>query len=253
MYTIPMSTPDLSNKMLKRPKNLSVQLAQDLRDRVARAELKPGDKLPSEQALMISYGVSRTVVREAISSLKTDGLVETQQGVGAFVQQPTRGAAFRIDQSDLNTVKEVLSLLELRISLEAEAAALAAGRISDEQLASLREALELMTRSIEAEDDAVEPDFQFHMEVAKATGNHYYADLFGYLGTLAIPRTRVDTFRSNPAGRRAYLQNVNQEHFAIFQAIANHDPDAARAAMRLHLTNSRERLRRAYENAAQSR
>src|SRR3954470_13874034 len=106
---------------LQRPKSLSVQLAKDLRDRIARGELKPGDKLPSEHELVASYGVSRTVVREAISSLKTDGLVSAQQGVGVFVLRASSAVPFRIDQADLGKVKEVISLLELRIGLEAEA------------------------------------------------------------------------------------------------------------------------------------
>ena len=77
-----------------------------------------------------------------------------------------------------------------------------------------------------------------------ATGNRHFADLMTYLGAMIIPRTRVNTPQNAPEGRLSYLQRVNSEHENIFAAIRNRDADAARAAMRTHLSNSRERLRR---------
>ena len=81
------------------------------------------------------------------------------------------------------------------------------------------------------------------MEVARATGNRHFADLMTYLGAMIIPRTRVNTPRTAPEGRLAYLQRVHGEHDRIYQAIRDRNPDAARAAMRLHLGNSQDRLR----------
>ena len=89
------------------------------------------------------------------------------------------------------------------------------------------------------------------MEVAKATGNQHFADLMNYLGTMIIPRARMNTLQRAPEGRLAYLQRVNAEHESIFVAIRNQDPEAARAAMRTHLSNSRERLRQAVDSLAQ--
>jgi DNA-binding FadR family transcriptional regulator len=189
------------------------------------------------------------VVREAVSSLKSAGLVMARQGVGVFVLEPTAAAPFRIDAEDLSTVKEVISLLELRISLESEAAALAAMRRTNTHVANLREALEAMTRGIDANEDAADVDFRFHQEIAQATDNRYFMELFDYLGMMAIPRARIGTNKAPTKARTAYLQNVNREHHAIFQAILNKDPEAARAAMRLHLSNSRERLKAATESA----
>ncbi len=74
-------------------------------------------------------------------------------------------------------------------------------------------------------------------------------ELFDYLGMMDIPRARIGTHKAPTKARTAYLQNVNREHHAIFQAILNKDPEAARAAMRLHLSNSRERLKAATETA----
>ena len=81
-------------------------------------------------------------------------------------------------------------------------------------------------------------DFQFHMEVAQATGNRHFADLMTYLGTHIIPRTRIKTADQAPEGRQAYLERVHGEHESIYNAIRNHDTESARAAMRTHLSNS---------------
>ena len=234
---------------VQRPQSLSVQVAKSLAERIARGELKPGDKLPSEHEMVASYGVSRTVVREAVSSLKSSGLVMSRQGVGVFVLEPTVAMPFRIDVADLGTVNEIINLLELRISLESEAAALAAVRRTDVHIGNLRVAVELMARGIEAQEDAVDADFRFHQEIAQATGNRYFMELFNYLGMMAIPRAQIRMFKTDPPAQTAYLQNVHREHKAIYQAIVLQDAEVARAAMRLHLSNSRARLQAASEIA----
>jgi DNA-binding FadR family transcriptional regulator len=183
-------------------------------------------------------------VRESLSRLQASGLVETRHGIGTFVLPPQEAGNFKITAEDFATVADVISVLELRISLETEAAGLAAQRRSPENLVALEAALHAFQDSISRDSDAVPPDFQFHMEVARATGNRHFADLMTYLGTMIIPRTRVNTAHSAPEGRLNYLQRVNGEHESIFIAIRDQDAEAARAAMRTHLSNSRERLRR---------
>lgn len=232
---------------LRRRETLTSQLTKALGERIAQGHIKPGEKLPSEQELIDEFGVSRTVVREAISSLRASGVVATQQGVGAFVVQSEAAPAFRVDEANLGALNEVIAVLELRISVEAEAAALAAQRRTPEHLATMRDALARMATSIADGEDAIGPDLDFHRTVAEATGNRYFLHLFNYLGSLLIPRTRVQTFQLEGASRRQYLERVNGEHGAICQAIADQDPDSARAAMRVHLTGSRERIRRATE------
>lgn len=233
---------------LRRRETLTSQLVRTLTERVATGALKPGDKLPSEQELIEQFRVSRTVVREAISSLRAAGLVATQQGVGAFVLQAA-AEPFRIDENSLDLIKEVISVLELRIALEAEAAALAAQRRRPEQVTAMRAALDRMEAAIAASEDAVASDLEFHQIIAEATGNSHFTHLFNYLGALMIPRARVQTFRFFADDRTEYLRRVNREHEDIYQAIARQDADAARSAMRLHLSNSRERLRKAMEFA----
>ena len=215
-------------------------LAAAMRD----GRLQPGDKLPTESEIMARHGVSRTVVRESLSRLQASGLVETRHGIGSFVRVPQDAGNFRIAPEDFATVADVISVLELRISLETEAAGLAALRRTPEHLHAMEVALNAFHDSIQGEGDAVPPDFQFHMEVARATGNRHFADLMATLGTQIIPRTRVNTPSSAPEGRLPYLQRVNSEHETIFIAIRNQDTEAARAAMRMHLSNSKERLRK---------
>jgi GntR family transcriptional regulator, transcriptional repressor for pyruvate dehydrogenase complex len=233
--------------VLQRRETLTTQLVRELSRRISRGELKPGDKLPSEQHLIASFKVSRTVVREAISSLKAEGLVSTRQGVGAFVLQRHATPPFRVNHISFTTLKQVIDVLELRIGVEAEAAALAAERRTDRDLEAMRFALDRMTRDIEDTRDAVEPDLDFHRCVAEATSNPHFTQLFNSLGTMLIPRARVETFKFYATEPAAYLRLVNGEHDSIFEAIKGRDTEGARLALRRHLANSRERLRLAYE------
>lgn len=228
---------------LRQRETLTSQLVKALTERIRTGELKPGDRLPTEQDLIEEFKVSRTVVREAVSSLRAAGLVATQQGVGAFVLQAESSPPFRIDNANLNLLKDVIAVLELRIGIESDAAALAAQRRTEAHLAAMREALDRMSAAIDASEDAVAPDFDFHRTIAEATGNRHFTHLFSYLGALLIPRARLQTFRYFAADRTEYLRRVNREHEDIYQAIKRQDQEAARSAMRLHLSNSRERLR----------
>jgi GntR family transcriptional repressor for pyruvate dehydrogenase complex len=229
---------------MRRPRGLVGEIVESLAGSIREGRLQPGEKLPTEAEIMARFDVSRTVVRESLSKLQASGLVETRHGIGTFVLQPQNAGNFKITAEDFATVADVISVLELRISLETEAAGLAAQRRTPENLKAMEAALRAFHDSISLDSDAVPPDFQFHMEVARSTGNRHFADLMTYLGTMIIPRTRVNTAHSAPEGRFNYLQRVNSEHESIYNAIRNQDAEAARAAMRTHLSNSRERLRR---------
>jgi GntR family transcriptional regulator, transcriptional repressor for pyruvate dehydrogenase complex len=234
-----------------RARGLAHGLVEDLGEKIRSQQLRPGDKLPTESAIMQSFGVSRTVVREALSKLQAAGLVETHHGVGTFVLQPRAAGMFRLDSADIATSVDVLAVLELRISLETESAGLAATRRTEAHLLAMRQALDDFERNVSAAGDTVAPDFRFHLQIAQATGNPYFADIMSHLGTTIIPRTRITAIR-NYDRRGEYLSRVNREHEEIYAAIARRDPESARAAMRIHLTNSRERLRLAQEAAQQA-
>ena len=234
----------------QRGRGLAHGLVEDLSEKIRSQLLRPGDKLPTESAIMQSFGVSRTVVREALSKLQAAGLVETHHGIGTFVLQPRAGSVFRLDAGDIATSVDVLAVLELRISLETESAGLAASRRTEEQLQVMRQALDDFERNVAVAGDTVAPDFRFHLQIAQSTGNPYFADIMSHLGTTIIPRTRINAIRTLDRNG-VYLSRVNREHEEIYAAIARRDPESARAAMRIHLTNSRERLRIAQEEAAQ--
>ena len=238
-------SPPIEAARPRRQRGLVPEIVSALQADIHEDRLQPGQKLPTESELMNRFEVSRTVVREAISRLQASGLVETRHGIGTFVMAPQEQSNFRIAPEDFATVADVISLLELRISLESEAASLAAQRRDDSHLQNMAAALTAFEASIAESSDAVPSDFQFHMEVARATGNRHFADLMTYLGTMIIPRTRINTASSAPEGRLAYLGRVHTEHQNIYNAIRQRDADTARTAMRTHLSNSRERLRRA--------
>ena len=229
-----------------RPKRLSIEIVNALSERIRDGRLAPGAKLSTELALMTEFGVSRTVVREAISKLQASFLVETRHGIGTFVTGQA-DAVFRIRADQVGTLRDVIAMLELRAGVETEAAGLAAQRRSSGNIEAMRAALADFTLAVEAGQDAVGADFRFHLEIARSTRNLHFESLVTTLGTTIIPRARLDPSSASAAERRTYLRRVNAEHDSILEAIAAKDGVAARAAMRTHLDNSRERRRRAGE------
>lgn len=229
----------------RKPRTLALELVESLGDRIRSGRLALGDKLPTEAAIMGEFSVSRTVVREAISKLQASGLVETRHGIGTFVLGLGQAPGFKIAPDQMSTLRDVIAVLELRIGVETEAAALAAQRRTEANIHAMREALNAVSAAVTAGRDAVAADFQFHLEIARATQNSHFAELMGTLGTMIIPRARLDTTDALNDERRQYLRRVSGEHESIYDAIVGQDPDAARAAMRTHLANSRERRRRA--------
>ncbi len=230
----------------RRPRTLALAVVEALGERIREGRLTMGDKLPTESEIMAEFGVSRTVVREAISKLQASGLVETRHGIGTFVLGLGEAGGFRIAPEQFATLRDVISVLELRIGIETEAASLAAVRRTAENLAAMRRALDDMAQAVAEGRDAVAADFQFHCEVARATQNPHFAELMATFGAMIIPRARLEPAPADiDQERQAYLRRVNAEHESILDAIAAQDPDAARAAMRTHLANSRERRRRA--------
>ena len=227
----------------RKPRNLAMSLVEELGERIRAGRVQVGEKLPTEAAIMGEFGVSRTVVREAISRLQASGLVETRHGIGTFSLGAGEAPGFRLTPDAMGTLQDVIAVLELRIGVETEAAAIAAQRRTEANLAQMRLALDAVTAALDEGRDAVAPDFQFHLEVARATQNSHFADLMTTLGSAIIPRARLAGEISE--AHLNYLRRVNAEHENILEAIASGDSDAARAAMRTHLANSRERRRRA--------
>lgn len=224
-------------------RRLTEDLVQRLRQQILSGALAPGAKLPTEQQLVTSLGVSRTVVREAVAALRAEGLVLTRQGVGAFVAEPNNHRPFRIDPDQLDSLQRVLDVMELRIAVETEAAALAAQRRTAQARRRVAAALAAVDDALVRGEPGVEADIQLHRAIAEATGNSFFVDFLGYLGQFIIPRQNVRLRHTSAAAQSAYLARVQQEHRRIVEAIAQRDPPAAREAMRVHLARSRERYR----------
>ena len=234
----------------RRPRNLAHGLVATLADRIRDGRLAPGDKLATEAELMREFGVSRSVVREALASLQASVLVETRHGIGTFVTAASDAAVFSIRPEQVATLNDVVAMLELRIGVETEAAGLAAKRRTAANLEVMKEALAAFTEAIEAGQDAVGADFRFHLEIARATQNSHFENLMQTLGTAVIPRARLDPTAASARQRQAYLRRLDSEHGSILAAIESRDAEAAWVAMRTHLANSRERRRQASRLAA---
>lgn len=224
----------------KRSTGLAHEIVAGLTQRIRLGQIAPGEKMPSESALVREHGVSRTVVREAISQLQASGWVETRHGIGTFVLERDERQGFHLTR---DTELSVRGILELRMGLETQAAALAALRRTQVQIEQMRQALDDYQQALASGNDAsVEADVRFHRLIAEATGNVYFTDVIHHLGKSVIPRNRIHPEERGTTDLARLGLAANQEHEAILQAIRRQDPDAARAAMWLHLSNSLERI-----------
>jgi GntR family transcriptional repressor for pyruvate dehydrogenase complex len=236
---------------LRPPRNLMEEVIARIAGEIRSGRLAPGARLPTEQQLMQAMGVSRTVVREAVAALRAEGLVTTRQGSGAFVSADTSRVPFRIDPEGLSSIEHVLDVMELRLAVEVEAAALAAERATPQALASVEAALRDMEAAIVRGEGAVGEDFALHRAIALASGNPRFAELLRYLGGHVIPRQSVRVSVDAPEQQRSYLMRIQKEHARICEAVVSRRPADARKAMRVHLTNSLKRYRRLAERQLQ--
>jgi len=216
-----------------RTSRLYEQIVEQLEDSILKGVLKPGDQLPPERDLAQRFGVSRTAVREAVKALREKGLVEAYTGRGTFV---TNGTSQAIRQS-LNLIVKIsqqegtLHLAELRRILEPEIAALAAPKIEDQLLATMRESVASMDRSIQSQDPEgyIEADLDFHLALAEAAGNPLILALIdSIVALLREQRSRIFNVEGGP-------ERGQFHHKRILEAIEGGDAEAARKAMQAHL------------------
>lgn len=228
--------------------------AQNLTDRVAAAlgedimggRYAVGDTLQSEAELAKAFGVSRTVMREAVSRLKADGLVTSKQGAGIFVTATQRQIKFYIDDANGREIEELLPIVELRQGFEVEAAGLAALRATAGDLAEMRDALKDMAVALHSHDTraGVVADVAFHAAICKATHNPYYPQLFETFRTFLLENIAVsrENSRRRQPDESPAVSPAQGEHEALFSAIERGDDHAARLRARQHLENTRRRL-----------
>jgi GntR family transcriptional regulator, transcriptional repressor for pyruvate dehydrogenase complex len=222
---------------------LSDQLAGRLQALIDRGELKPTDRLPTEQALAEQHGVSRTVVREAVSRLKSTGLLVSRQGSGVFVAPRADRRPLVFDPGALDSPDAVMQIVEVRRALDAEAAAQAAVRADADGRARIRQALAAIDDAVAAGHDGVDEDMAFHRAVAGAAGNPQFMRVLGFLAQ--VLRDAMTVTRANEARSPAAMAQVRREHQAIADAIEAGDAAAARRAATRHMVQAARRIEQA--------
>ena len=218
---------------------LGSRVAEKLTQKIRLDALAEGTRLPSEQSMAQLFGVSRTVVREAIALLKAEGLVSTRKGSGAFVCG-TRLAA-KADLATQQSVHALLNLIEVRRGVEAEVAALAAVRRTPGQLAEIEHALIRIEEAAASGVSGVEEDVYFHLCIAQATGNPYWGQFVEMFAESM--RSAVKVTRANEARRSDFSSQVREEHERIVAAISAGNAEQARQAAAEHMFNAAGRIR----------
>ncbi len=234
------STPEFKVERITATGTLTDRVFNALTQLINGEDFPPGARLPSELKMASRFGVSRTVIREAVSRLKSEGLVESRQGSGVFVRDRNMHAPFRINPSIMDSIQSVLQVVELRMSLEGEIAALAAKRRTREQMAAIKRALKQIELDEQSGKNGVDADIVFHRSIAEATGNPHFLALIEFLFNFLTKATLIT--RSYEATRAALLLQVKEEHQRIVDAISRQDADAARAAARDHMEGASRRL-----------
>lgn len=224
---------------IRRNEQLPARIASEIVRQITEGSFLPGQKLPTEHNLAQSFGVSRSVIREAIAQLRNEGLIETRQGVGAFITSPDRRQAIRIEPETLADQDHFRSLFQLRMALEIEAAGLAAVHHTAQDMQRLDEALVEMTGRKKWTDEGIAADLAFHRALAAATHNEYFPIVLGFVAERISQAIRT-------ARARAVLEKIVEititEHQAIRNAIADRDPLKAREVMRQHIVGAASRV-----------
>jgi len=240
-----MNKPVAAFESLGRPENLADEIAQQLRDRILKETLSPGQRLPTEQALGAQFGVSRNVVREAIARLKLTGLVETRHGVGTFVKRDLDNRPFEVEQDDLLEFRQLIDVYRLRVEIESGAAALAATHRTAAQLEALKQTLRQGDQQAEDWEAGSNAAVDFHMAVTQAANNPYFSRIMGHLSCVIRDAVRTLRFRSTGTSR---IEEIQLEHERILDAIERQDSNAARQAMREHLEHGINGYRNLFGN-----
>lgn len=219
--------------------SLTDEVRQYLSEAIRVGEYVPGSRLPSENALASQYGVSRPVVREAVSRLAAEGLVRAERGRGTFVSE--RPTVSKLEFEPISGIDDLIVWQDFRIAVEQEAARLAAERRSPEDLERICGIHEKLVDMARSGNRAIDLDFDLHVAIAQATQNRILTDAQRSLGDhIRNWMTAILATTKRPPSERHELRN--REHAAIVDAIARMDPDAAARAARRHLENGRTRL-----------
>ena len=238
---MPKSRPGIFRN-LKSEKNgtTAEEVVTRLREMIQSGELSAGDRLPPERDLAKLLGVSRPTLRAGIRSLTTVGILQSKQGAGTFVAQVEESPT--LDTSALRLLSALHGftsdeMFEARLALEMSIAALAAERADSEQMAQLAEEIAGMYASLEIPEQYLVHDMQFHQTIAAASGNRILTALMNMVAAILFD------YRSKTVKRATDLKDSAEQHHNIYRAIREHDPEAARQAMRQHLIETQKAQR----------
>lgn len=221
--------------------SLADSLFLKLEAQIRSGTLSPGSRLPPQKDIAERENVSRTVVREAVARLESQGIVEAKQGSGVYVTDDARFEAFQVRRQDVTDLADVIRLLEVRLSVESEMAAFAAARRSTADISAIRSALRDMENVADDPIASAAADSRFHAAIARASQNEMFVRLIDFLGVRLVPPRNL-YLRNQPAeAHRAYVAKVRAEHEAIADAIVRMNTGAARDAARHHMQESLSR------------
>jgi DNA-binding FadR family transcriptional regulator len=227
-------------------RNLRQQLVDAIGGQIVGGSLKPGEYLPSEEVLLARYGVSRTVLREAINVLSGKGLLSAKPKLGTFVQP--RSEWSQLDPAVLSWLDEynpsapesglrtLDDLMEIRRIIEPSSVALAATRRTEEDLVRISAAYDAMARAGNVAETFMEADLAFHIACLNAAHNDFLLPVAHAIRTAMWTSLRVTN--RNPALNRVSSLPLHQ---AILDAIVAGDPRAATLAMERHLDDTEAR------------
>ncbi|MCC4104741.1 FadR/GntR family transcriptional regulator [Serratia ureilytica] len=224
---------------LERPETLVSRVVDAIRQEIDSGRFAPQSRLPSELELAQQLNVSRSVIREAVSQLKSDGVLISRRGSGSFISNTPSGTVFRLPalhgkRSDLE------QLFEMRLWIESQSASIAAVRRTTDDLKSMRKALEAMDKHPQDLVKSATADVEFHHAIAAACKNEYFVAFLDFLGR-QLAETRHKAWENSALmGKGAEPAQV--EHLALYQAIKEGDSAAAERAATLHLTAAAQRL-----------
>ncbi|MFD0915205.1 FadR/GntR family transcriptional regulator [Pseudahrensia aquimaris] len=249
-----MATTDHSNQILERSSLATdangarktqrvAEVETKLREAIASGRYPVGSRLPTETELTESLNVSRSVLREAVAALRSQGLLRSQQGAGVFVLRDRAvSSPLGLLTEASATISDVIEELELRTAVEIEAAGLASKRGSPAQLAEIESCHTRFGAALDAGDRTEEIDSAFHRAIARATNNARFSAFLSHMGERTIPRAAIQARLGREALPRRDIQ-LHEEHAAIVRAIIAQDEDGARTAMRDHLGGAMLRYR----------
>lgn len=221
--------------------SLSDSLFRKLEGRITSGEMAPGSRFPTQKEIAETEKVSRTVVREAVARLASQGLTTSRQGSGVFVAETAPYRAFQVTRDELGELADVIKLLEMRLAVETEMASLAAARRTTADIADIRDALRHMEDVGDDPEAAARADSAFHLAIARATQNDYFVRLVDFLGVRLVPPRNL-YLRDQPSEAHAdYAAKVRGEHDALLDAIVRMDSAKAREAARHHMQESLSR------------